>query len=199
MGLQLSTQSRHALVERGPDLYETPAPVTCALLKVEPLLQARRHIWEPAAGRGAIAAVLREAGHEVVASDITDHGGPPFTVPGYLDRDFFLECAAPTGTEIILTNPPFKCAADFVRQALKLCPRVIMLLRLAFLESVSRTDLLEGGSFARIHVFRARLPMMHRDNWAGPRSTSAIAYMWAVWDGGHIGPPTIHRISWDRG
>ena len=142
MGLQLSTQSRHPFVERGPDLYETPAPVTCALLKVEPLLQARRHIWEPAAGRGAIVAVLREAGHG---------------------------------------------------------PRVIMLLRLAFLESVSRTDLLEGGSFARIHVFRARLPMMHRHNWAGPRSTSAIAYMWAVWDRGHIGPPTIHRISWDRG
>ena len=197
MGLQLSTRSRHPFVERGPDLYETPAPVTCALLKVEPLLQARRHIWEPAAGRGAIVAVLREAGHEVVASDITDHGGPPFTVPGYLDRDFFLECAAPTGTEIIMTNPPYHCAADFVRHALKLCPRVIMLLGLRFLESKSRTDILEGGSLARVHLFRDRLPMMHRDGWTGPRATSALAYAWIVWNRAHTGPPTIHRLSWE--
>jgi hypothetical protein len=196
MGLLLSTQSRHLLVDRGHDLYETPSPVTKALLRAEPFFRTRRRLWEPACGKGAMVNVLRAAGHDVVASDIVDHGGPPFTPPGYLDRDFFLERAAPAGCEAVMTNPPYKCAADFVRHALKLCPCVIMLLRLAFLESMSRIDLLEGGSFARIYVFRGRLPMMHRVGWEGPHSTSAIAYMWAVWDREHRGPAAIHRISW---
>ena len=53
-----SGQHRHA--ERGVDLYETPACAVEALLAVENLPRA---IWEPAAGRGAIANVLRDRGH----------------------------------------------------------------------------------------------------------------------------------------
>ena len=36
---------------------------------------------------------------------------------------------------MIVTNPPFKLAAQFAAHALSLCPRVAMLLRLSFLES----------------------------------------------------------------
>jgi hypothetical protein len=192
----LVTQSRrHPLADRGHDLYETAPEITRALLEVEPL---PLHIWEPAAGRGAVVAVLREHGHNVVASDIADHGGPPFTPPSYLNRDFLAERVAPAGTECILTNPPYKLAADFVRHALKLCPRVIFLLRLAFLESTSRSDILDGGKLARIYVFRNRLPMMHRDNWQGPKASNAIPFMWAVWDAAHHGAAELHRISWER-
>jgi len=157
-----------------------------------------RHIWEPACGRGAIVNVLRDAGHDVVASDIEDYG-IPITAPGYWCRDFLLEHRAPTGTEAILTNPPYKLAADFVRHALKLCPRVVMLLRLAFLESTSRTDILDGGKLARVYPFRNRLPMMHRDGWTGPRASSAIHFAWFGWDAAHNGDAVLHRISWERG
>jgi hypothetical protein len=195
MQRNLATQSRrHALTERGNDLYETPPEATLALLRVERL---PHRIWEPACGRGAIVTVLRAAGHDVVASDIEDYG-IPITAPGYWGRDFFLEHSAPPGTQLILSNPPYRDAAAFVRHALKLCPRVIFLLRLAFLESTSRTDILEGGKLARIHVFRNRLPMMHRDGWAGPRATNAIPFAWFCWDAAHSGPPTLHRISWER-
>jgi hypothetical protein len=44
----------------------------------------------------------------------------------------------------IVTNPPYKLADQFVEHALTLCPRVIMLLRLAFLESRRRSDLIDG-------------------------------------------------------
>jgi hypothetical protein len=196
MQRSLATQSRrHALSERGQDLYETPPEATLALLKVE---QLPRHIWEPACGRGAIVNVLRGAGHDVIASDIEDYG-VPITAPGYWGRDFFLEHSAPPGTELILSNPPYKSAADFVRHALKLCPRVIFLLRLAFLESTGRSDILDGGKLARVIPFKNRLPMMHRDGWTGPRASSAIPFAWFVWDAAHSGPPTLHRISWERG
>jgi hypothetical protein len=195
VALTLATQSkRHTFVERGNDLYETPPEATRALLKVEAL---PRYIWEPACGRGAIVNELRGAGHQVVASDAVDYG-IPITAPGYWGIDFLQERTAPARTEMILTNPPYRLAAQFVRHALELCPRVVMLLRLAFLESTGRTDILEGGKLARLHIFRNRLPMMHRHNWQGPRATSAIPFAWFVWDAAHSGPVELYRISWER-
>jgi hypothetical protein len=186
----------HSYAERGYDLYETPAEITRALLKVEPL---PHKIWEPAAGRGAIVNILRSAGYQVVASDIVDHGAPPFTPPGYLNRDFLKEHAAPVGCECVCTNPPYRLAEQFVRHALELAPKVVMLLRLAFLESERRRDILESGKLARVLVFRNRPKMMHRDGWAGPKTNSAVAFAWYVWDNAHDGPTTLHRISWERG
>jgi len=115
----------HSHAERGHDMYETPAQAVHALLLVE---QLPLHIWEPAAGRGAIVRILRDAGHVVFASDLVDYGEPTH----FSGRDFLLEREAPAGCEMILTNPPFKFAEQFVAHALDLCPRVIMLLRLAF-------------------------------------------------------------------
>jgi hypothetical protein len=73
-----------------------------------------------------------------------------------------------------------------------------MLLRLAFLESERRCGILEGCGLARIHVFRKRLPMMHRDGWQGRKGNSGIAFAWFIWERGHAGPTTIDRISWER-
>ena len=130
--IALSTGTARApLRDRGNDLYETPPCATLALLRAEKL---PKRIWEPACGRGAIVSVLRAHGHEVVASDLVDYG-VPVTAPGYFGVDFLLERRAPEGTQAIVTNPPFRYATEFVEHALELCPRVIMLLRLAFLES----------------------------------------------------------------
>jgi hypothetical protein len=180
---------RHALSERGMDLYETPPEATLALLRAE---QLPHRLWEPAAGRGAIVKILRAAGHEVLASDLVDYGEPTH----FVRRDFLMERKAPDGCEAIVTNPPFRLADQFVAHALELCPRVVMLLRLAFLESVRRRGILEDRGLARVHVFRDRLPRMHRDGWDGPRASSTTAYAWFVWDRAHTGPTELHRISW---
>jgi hypothetical protein len=183
---------RHALSERKDDLYGTPPVAVEALLRVE---QLPHKIWEPACGRGAIVNVLRDAGHEVVATDLVDYG-IPITAPGYYRVDFLMERHAPEGTQAIITNPPFKLAEEFVAHALELAPIVVMLLRLAFLESDRRTGILEGRGLARIHVFRKRLPMMHRDGWEGRKGNSGMAFAWFVWDRNHAGPTTVDRISW---
>src|SRR6516165_7665662 len=157
---------QHPHAERGLDLYETP------LIAVEPLLAVEKlphWIWEPAAGRGAIVKVLRDRGHAVIASDIFDYGFPLHFV-----GDFLAQTKAPVGCEAIVTNAPFKIIGKFTQHALDLAPRVYLLCRLAFLETVRRTDILEHRGLARIHVFRKRLPMMHRDGWTGKRSSSAI-------------------------
>jgi hypothetical protein len=186
---------RHPLAERGLDCYETPAVAVEALLRVE---QLPRRIWEPACGRGSIANALRAHGREVVATDIADYG-IPITPPGYWGRDFLLEASAPVGTEAIVTNPPFQIVEKFVAHALKLAPpMIILLLRLAFMESERRCAILEGTGLARVHVFRKRLPMMHRASWTGPKANSGMAFAWFVWERGYAGPTIIDRISWER-
>lgn len=103
----------------------------------------------------------------------------------------------PIGVQAIVTNPPFKNAGEFVSHALELCPHVVMLLRLAFLESQKRSPILDNGYLARVHVFRKRLPMMYRHGWDGPtNSNSGMAFAWFVWDRNHSGPTELHRLSW---
>jgi len=192
--LDTGNSGRAALDVRGDDLYETPPQAVHALIEAEKL---PRTIWEPACGPGAIVKVLRDAGHWVYATDLVDYG---------LDDsesriDFLLERQAP-GFYIgaIVTNPPFKLAEAFVENALRMgIPKVVMLLRLAFLESERRRAILDGGLLARVHVFRNRLPMMHRDGWDGPRASSALSFAWFVWEHGHKGPTEMRRISWRVG
>jgi hypothetical protein len=136
---------------------------------------------------------LRDHGHAVIASDVVDYG-----FPLHFCRDFLTEIRAPAGVQAIVTNPPFQLAEQFVEHALRLCPLVMMLLRLAFLESEPRCGILEGRGLARVHVFRKRLPMMHRDQWAGKKAKSGMAFAWFVWDDTHTGPTIIDRISWER-
>jgi hypothetical protein len=132
------------------------------------------------------------AGHDVIADDIFDYGFPLRRV-----GDFLTQEEMPAGCECILTNPPYQWVEEFVEHALELSPLVVMLLRLAFLESERRCGILEGR-LARVHVFRKRLPMMHRDEWVGRKANSGMAFAWMVWDRGHTGPTTIDRISWER-
>ena len=181
------------MADRGNDLYQTPPEATAALLRVEQLPPC---IWECACGPGAIVRVLRGGGHYVVATDLIDYGTADQDHAGW---DFLLEHKLPDGVDMILTNPPFKLAGEFVAHALRLCPRVIMLLRLTFLESTGRTSILDNGHLASVHIFKNRLPMMHRDGWTGNRVSNPTAFAWFVWQRGYAGNPELDRISWNRG
>jgi hypothetical protein len=182
---------RGLLTERGDDLYETPSVAIEALRRHE---QLPHRLWEPACGPGAIVRHLRAAGHDIIGSDLVDYGDPTH----FYRRDFLME-PLPKGCEGIVTNPPFKLAAAFVRHALGLgVPLVAMLLRFAFYESQGRADIFDGDrKVARIHVFAKRLPRMHRPGWTGPKTPYNHTHAWFIWDQAHRGPTTIDRISWE--
>lgn len=193
MALDHSCQvQRHPLVDRGHDLYETPSAAVEALLRVLPLPAGA--VWEPACGRGAIANVLRAHGHRVVCTDLVDYGADPTAI---YCVDFLQTTELPPGVTTIVTNPPYSIANEFVAHALELCPNVIMLLRLAFLESERRSPILDGAGLKRVLAFRKRLPMMHRDGWEGRKANSGMAFAWFVWERGHRRHPTTQRISWE--
>ena len=180
----------HTLAVRGLDSYPTPRIAVESLLAAEPdVLNTMARVWEPAAGDGNIVHVLRDNGIPVIASDIERYS---FAL--HFVGDFLQQTQAPAGTAVLVTNPPYRLAAQFAEHALTLVPDVYLLLRLAFLESVGRTELLEHSGLRRVLVFRKRLPRMHRQNWDGPKSSSSMAFAWMCWRRNFAGPTTLTRI-----
>lgn len=169
---------RAKLADRKDDLYESPPGVIEALLEVEKLPQT---VWEPACGRGALVRPLRAAGRVVYATDLVDYDVPDQDEARW---DFLFERQVPIGVEAIITNPPFKNAIAFVRHALQLCDRVVMFLPFSFYEGTTRDDVLEAeAGLAQIHVFKNRVPMMHRDGYVGPKiDKNRKVFAWFVWD-----------------
>lgn len=188
-------QIKHKQEDRGLDFYQTPPEATRALLANECL---PRGIWEPHCGLGAISEILLDAGHAVCATDVEDRGYAHQSGTGC----FLKAKRVPPGVDGIVMNPPFESAAIHVRHAIGLCGYVCALLRLTFLEAGNekteagraRLFCLDAGHLARVHVFKSRLPMMHRDGWEGPKATSTVAYAWYVWSRHHRGPATMYRI-----
>jgi hypothetical protein len=181
---------RDPLAERRDDFYETPPEATLALLKHEVLPCA---IWEPACGSGSIVKVLRARSYQVMATDLVGLGCPD----SRSGVDFLMEMNPPMGCECIVTNPPYKLANEFIRHAIALVPKVCMLLRFAYLEGITRSDILDNG-LARVYLFSKRLPRMHRVGWTGKKASSMMAFAWFCWVRGHTDPIALHRITWEE-
>ena len=173
------------------DTYETPPEAVQALLECEAL---PKRLWEPCCGPGAIVKYLRNAGYTVQASDIVDYGCPDSFVGDFLDGSTL----PPGAFDGIITNPPFKHADAMIRRMLALTHRVYILQRLLFLEGVGRSDLIDNN-LRRVHLFKRRLPMMHRKDYEGKKSTSQVPYAWYVFDGRIKNVPiTLDRINYKK-
>jgi hypothetical protein len=180
---------RHPHSQRGADCYPTCPEAAWGLLQVEQIPDV---VADVCCGTGNIVDELRRAGRTVHASDLIDYGCPD----SRSGVDFLQLERLPAGCQAIICNPPYRLAGQFVAQALQLCPSVMMLLRWSFIESRRRSNILDDAGLARIHVFKRRLPMMHRHNWAGPRATSQVPYAWFVWQRGYRGPIILYRIDY---
>jgi hypothetical protein len=177
--------------ERGFEFYRTPIEATRALIAIEGD-RIPHCVWEPACGDGAIAQELSLSGRSVCSTDIVDRG-----YGGVCD---FLNYREPHHASLtaIVTNPPFSAAQEFVDKAFSF-PSIhycALLLRLAFLESQKRKEWFEANPPARVHVSSRRLPMMHRESWTGPKSTSAVPYAWFVFLRGYDSDPAIRWFDW---
>jgi hypothetical protein len=103
--------------------HETPEWVVEQLCGVEPL---PRVIWEPCAGGGQLARVLRRHGSRVIESDLVRRNRNQQPLD-FLEAEFSLATA-------IVTNPPYRIATKFIRHALSLgVGYLAMLLKADFL------------------------------------------------------------------
>lgn len=135
-----------------------------------------RRVWEPAAGSGSMVSALREALPEALiwASDLEPRG------EGILRTDFLEHGEA--GWDLIITNPPYRLAEQFVRHAHELVRPggwVVMLLRAGFLEARSRRCFWQEFPPRQV-FFLERRPRFTGPNSDGMKTDTAM-YAWFVW------------------
>lgn len=134
----------------GQDFYPTPLTAFNPLMPyIKQLPQIRYKdafngqpiVFEPACGDGRLVSAMNVEGIPAYGDDL---------INGY---DFLLD---ETKREIIVTNPPFSLAKEFIERALKNSHDVFMLLRLNFLGSLERHDWWKDHSPSALFVLSKR-------------------------------------------
>tara|TARA_R110001606_G_scaffold77664_2_gene179467 strand:- start:1881 stop:2405 length:525 start_codon:yes stop_codon:yes gene_type:complete len=157
------------------DLYETPEWVTQAVILH---LGHGGCVWEPAAGSGKMARVLAQE-FDVVETDIST------------GEDFLKQEHSLAYVTMIVTNPPYRHAREFVEQALKLTKshkgRVAMLLRTDFDHAKSRKHL-----FSNCPQFSKKLVLTKRIIWFERKGAApSFNHAWYIWDWENEGKPVL--------
>lgn len=169
------------------DYYPTPPWCTEALLRNFDFGEDTR-VWEPACGEGHMAKVISKR-YDVVATDLYDRGY------GKTGIDFLNSECLPEGADVIITNPPYLLAEEFITHALELTRPVggcvAMLLRNEYDCASSREYLFKDPSFSM------KLVLTKRPKWiAGSTGSPRHNYAWFVWDTSQEDcEPTIY---WDQ-
>ena len=178
--------SNHSTTERETnDFYATDPKALELLLDIE---EFDPYVWECACGEGHLSEVLKKRGYIVKSTDLIDRGY------GEGGVDFLQTHETHNGD--IITNPPYKYGQQFVEHALELIPegnRVVMFLKLTFLESQNRRELFKRYPPEYIYVSSSRLYCALGGDFDGFKNSSAVAYGWFIWRKGFTGEP---RVRW---
>lgn len=181
--------TRHAY-----DFYPTPLTLAQSALSLLPDGYEPRAILDAGCGDGVWGQAARQKWGDtphLVGTDIRDVG----TLPGYnlvYQYDFLNALSWQNLFPLVMGNPPFSQAEEFVRHAHELAARggyVLMLLRLAMLEGQKR-----GADFwphyKPVHV----AVLSRRPSFTGDSKTDRTAYGVFLW---HVGS-TEHEttLSW---
>ena len=129
--------------------------------------------WEPACGRGDMAKALDEYFDEVFASDVHDYRWDE--VQDFLAEEYSL----PSAVDWIITNPPFRLAADFYRMARDYDVGVALLCRTQFLEGGDRYRRIFEQDPPIVLQFVERVPMVKGR--LDAKVSTATAYAWFIW------------------
>lgn len=171
------------------DYYATPPRAIDDLLSK---ITLNHNVWECACGGGHLSDKLIELGYNVTATDIKDRGAKKF------DKifDFLKEETQPVNCDIV-TNPPYKLAADFVTKALNTVTegnKVCYFLKIQFLEGVKRyEELYKHNELKHVFVYSKRITTVKNGEFDKYKST-AFCHAWFVWEKGYKGKPTIDWI-----
>lgn len=137
-------------------------------------------ILEPSAGNGSICKVIKELYPDsyIVANEIREEENDNLT--GCSDEVFhedYLKFTDKGKYDVIISNPPFSLAQEFLEKSFEIAGRntdIIMLLRLAFLESKRRHDFWQKHPLSGLYILSERPSFING-------KTDATAYGWFVW------------------
>ena len=152
------------------DFYPTPPEVTEALLRAVGVRKPAV-IWEPACGEMDMVAVLQNAGHTVIATDIK-YGQDFLTMP-------LQEC------DWIITNPPFSASDKFIERCLEHGKPFALLLKSQYWHARKRYDLFQSAPPTYVLPLTWRPDFLFKKHKS--RSASLMDVMWCVWIPGSEG------------
>lgn len=163
------------------DFYQTPSGATQALIDMD-LLRRGLKVWEPMAGNGAIAEVLKQNNYDVFSSDIVERKYKLDVVKDFFE---FKTLPEPLNSWQIVTNPPYKMTDKFLLQCLSMRPSFLaVFLPVRYLEGIKRyKEIYSNYTPSDVIVFARRYGCYKEsDVEAGVVSDhgigSAVAYMW---------------------
>lgn len=182
--------SNHSDSNRDDNDYYATDPAALELLLQKESFD--RHVWECACGEGHLSKVLEANGYDVRSTDLIDRG---YGVGGV---DFLQETEPFDGD--IVTNPPYKYAKEFVERAIRLVTdghRVVMLLKIQFLEGKARRELFDKYPPKMIYVSTSRINCCKNGDFSKEQrnNNSAQAYAWFIWEKGYSGEPVIRWFN----
>ena len=173
------------------DFYQTPSFATQSLLDLG-IIEAH-NIWEPMAGNGAIADILKQNKYlNVTTSDIVQRDYPLDFTHDFFSLKAFPESMPDKGGKGIITNPPYKVADDFILHALGTLKAdyLAVFLPVRYLEGSKRyLEIYQHYKPRDVVVFARRLGCYKdSDVKNGVKITdhgiaSAVAYMWLCFYG----------------
>jgi hypothetical protein len=189
MKADMHTRDRPSLrpqpARSGDDFWRTPSCLATALVQFV-LPEAPGAVWEPAAGDGALAQVMRSAGRDVIATD----SAPRANGVARLD---FLHDPPPCVGRIAVTNPPFNALDRFVARGLGLLDSgaisgAVLLVRHDALTAASRAGAFSRATTLWICAWRPR--------WIeGSTGTGRWSNVWVFWNAGEHGPPRMRWVT----
>jgi len=171
------------------DDYQTPISMINQFLEMKILgYPDKTSILEPAMGKGSIVRSLKEHGYKkVVAYDIQQ------------GIDFLNETQK---FDMIITNPPFRKANDFIRKASEVCKReFIFLMPINYLHGKNRYLKFYGNpdfrfKLSELYIY-TRMPMLTNEI-TEFYATGMQVYAWFVFTLNHHGDVSLNWIDNNR-
>ena len=137
------------------DLYNTPDIALDKLMDFADL-NKYQNILEPCNGIGKISNYLKNLGYHIYTNELYDYGSSDFS------DDFLAPLDEVTynikNYDVIVTNPPYKLAKEFVLRGFEIAREQYLLLRLSFLEGQKRyQELFSKKHLKGVYIFTARI------------------------------------------
>ena len=147
-------------------------------------------VWECACGQGHLSEVLKNRGYNVISSDLVERGY------GHGGVDFLKTTKQFDGD--IITNPPYKYAKEFIEHALEIIGeghKVVMFLKVQFLEGKARRKMFEKYPPKRIYVSSGRLRCAMNGDFEKYAKSNAVSYAWFIWEKGFKGETVVRWFN----